>query len=109
MSRNKNLEKETEKEIAENLVAQPELSEVSPNENLLKNETEIVKPVISENPKISSVRANKSGKMGVYKFLSIYPQDKYMETLLKFYYPNSFFTKDGWYQRIEEIRHKPVR
>ena len=109
MSRSKNLATEAEKETTENLVEQPELSEATPKENLLKEGTEIVKPVVNENPKVSSVRANKAGKMGVYKFLSIYPQDKYMETLLKFYYPNSFFTKDGWYQRIEEIRHKPVR
>ena len=61
----------------------------------------IVKPVVT-------VKANKTGKLGVYKFLTLYPQDVYMETLLKYYYPNSFFTKDEWFQRIEDIKNTPI-
>ena len=52
------------------------------------------------------VKGNK--KMGVYKFLMLYPQDVYIETLLKMYYPNSFFTKEEWFQRIQELLNMPL-
>lgn len=90
MSRQKNTElPETEKaEVTEKLIEQ----------------SEIEKPVLS--PKVNkvataSVKANK--RMNVTRFLSYYPQDVYMETLLKFYYPKSLYTVDEWFQRIEDI------
>lgn len=110
MSRTKNLEvTETEKEGTENLVKQPEIEDASKVEVL--ESPEIEKPVKAVKSAVIpgvSTMANKAGKMGVAKFLMLYPQDKYIETLLKFYYPKSFFTKDEWFLRIEEIRKKPV-
>lgn len=110
MSRTKNLEvTETEKEVTENLEMQPELEDASKEEVLKKPEIE--NPVKAAKSAVKpgvSTMANKAGKMGVAKFLMLYPQDKYIETLLKFYYPKSFFTKDDWFLRIQEIRKKPV-
>ena len=108
---------ETENEVTENLVEQPELVETSSatevGEEVTETTKESEKPV-TVNAKLASVtpvisvKANKTGKMGVYKFLSLYPQDIYIETLLILFYPRSFFTKDEWYQRIEEIQNMPI-
>lgn len=47
-------------------------------------------------------------KMGVAKFLTYYPQDIYIEALLKHSYSNSFFTKDEWFMRIDELKNMPI-
>ena len=115
---------ETENEATENLVVeQSELDGISatetPVETEVKNEvvpdvkTVVEKVVDKPAAKIkvntvatAAVKANK--KMGVYKFLSLYPQDIYIETLLKLYYPHSFYTKDEWFDRIQDILNTPI-
>lgn len=90
--------------------AQTELIDetVSANRPVVDTEA-IVKPVESAvNPKTAVTKANKTGKMGVYKFLSLYPQDIYIETLLTWNYPNSFFTKEQWFQKIDELMNMPI-
>lgn len=110
---------ETEKEVTENLVEQSELEGLdSKSKNIGLEEVAASIPEIEKPEKLNvklekfnpgiSVKANKTGKMGVYKFLMLYPQDVYMETLLKFYYPRSFFTKDEWFRRIEDILNTPI-
>ena len=94
---------ETEVEASENLVEQSELEGIS-NAKAEVAESEPAKKV----EKVSVAKAAKVVKMGVYKFLSLYPQDIYIETLLKFNYPKSFFTKDEWFQRIQDILNTPV-
>lgn len=110
---------ETEKEVTENLLVEQEETtkeettiEKVDNSSIVVPETtpEIEKPVKSsiKPGNTISVKANKTGKMGVAKFLMLYPQDPYTETLLKFYYPKSLFTKDEWFQRIEDIKNTRV-
>lgn len=113
------LESATENEVTENPVEQTELEGLTTSETT--NEPPKVEAVVEEKPKTSStkkldprintvatsnVKGNK--KMGVYKFLSLYPQDPYISTLLVFYYPHSFFTKDEWFVRIDEILNTPI-
>ena len=122
MSKQKTLEPETEKEVTENLIeqseldgiSQPEITESTNNENV----PEVVEePVIPKSDKkklnsrintVATAAVKGDKKMGVYKFLSIYPQDVYISTLLKHYYPHSFFTKDEWFQRIDEMLGTPI-
>jgi len=112
MSKQKTLETETEKVTTENPVAQNELEGMEVTES-----KETVAEVIPESsPKKSGIKINKvatasvksNKKMYVSKFLSLYPQDIYISTLLKFYYPKSFFTVEQWFQRIEEILNTPI-
>lgn len=122
MSKQKTQEPETEKEVTENLIEQNELEGISQPEITESASNEIGQEVIEENviPKSEKKKLNSrintvattavkgDKKMGVYKFLSIYPQDVYISTLLKHYYPHSFFTKDEWFQRIEELLNTPI-
>ena len=120
----KQKEPETENEVTENPIEQQELEGISTEKEPEKEtdaktdvETE-VKPVVektSKSTKLSpmintvataSVKSNK--KMGVYKFLSLYSQDIYIETLLIYYYPHSFFVVDEWIERIQEILGTPI-
>ncbi|MBO7518884.1 MAG: hypothetical protein J6T31_07215 [Methanobrevibacter sp.] len=112
MSKQKEVETaETENEVAENLIEQTELEGISETVEV-PEEPEIEKPVKAvKSGKVTppvSPKGNKTGKMGVYKFLMLYPQDIYVETLLKQLYPNSFFTKEEWFQRIQEILNTPI-
>ena len=105
MSKRKNIDitPEAENEVAENLIEQTTL------ENL--DGTPVVESSIKTKGKVTlvySTRANKSGKMGVERFLMLYPQDYYMETLLRYYYRNDFYTKNEWFQRIEDILNTPI-
>ena len=107
-------QKKPETTETENPVEQAIDGEVVSPEVVAETVSEAAVPkteVVSDKPKVNrvaamAVAANK--KMGVYKFLSIYPQDIYIATLLKLYYPHSFFTKDEWFQRIEEILNTPI-
>lgn len=117
MSKKSNDSPETEKEVTENLLEQTEatkeevtIEKVETSSDVVTEKTpEIEKPVISSKPgNTVSVKANKTGKMGVAKFLMLYPQDPYTETLLRFYYPKSLFTKDEWFMRIEDINNTHV-
>ena len=112
MSKQKEIEMpETENEVTENLIEQTELEGISDVTESPK-EPEIEKP--AKGAKFGKVtppvetKGNKTGKMGVYKFLMLYPQDIYISTLLIQLYPNSFFTKDEWFQRIQEILNTPI-
>ena len=113
------LESETENVVTENPVQQTELEGLTTPETT--EETPKVEAVEVEKPKTSSTRkldprintvatSNVKGnkKMGVYKFLTLYPQDIYISTLLTLYYPHSFFTKDEWFLRIDEILNTPI-
>ena len=111
MSKQKTLEPENE--VTENLELEG-LSNTAetPVETVVKPIVEtVVEPVKSPKVKINTVATAKvaaNKKMGVYKFLSLYPQDIYIETLLKYYYPHSFYTKDEWFQRIQDILNTPI-
>ena len=117
MSKQKNLDgsPETEKEVTE-IVEQNELEGLSSNaetvkEEVIKSSPEIEKPVKAKLDKVTpviSTKGNPTGKMGVSRFLMLYPQDYYIATLLKFYYPKSYFTVEGWFQRIDEILNTPI-
>ena len=109
MSKQKTIDStETENEVTEKLVEQSELEGLSsPVETESKPEIEASTKVRKVTPGVST-KGNKTGKMGVEKFLMLYPQDYYIATLLRFYYPNSFFTKNEWFQRIQEILSMPI-
>lgn len=113
MSKQKTLEPENE--VTENLELEGlSNTEVTPAETVAEPIVEtVVESVNVKSQKIkvntvarAKVAANK--KMGVYKFLSLYPQDIYIETLLIYYYPHSFYTKDEWFQRIQDILNTPI-
>ena len=109
MSKQKN-PPETENEVTENIVEQSELEGISSTEEVSKSIPEIEKP-IKASAKVTpvySTKGNSSGKMGVKKFLLLYPQDPYVEALLKAYYPKSFFTAEEWFLRIQEIMSMPI-
>lgn len=114
MSKQKNLDNspETENEVTENIVEQNELEGISSTaEEVKESSPEIEKPVNAKLSKVTivaSTKGNSTGKMGVSRFLSLYPQDIYIATLLKFYYPKSYFTKDEWFNRIDEILDTPI-
>ena len=118
MSKQKNLDNspETENEVTENIVEQNELEGISTTpetavEEKIESSPEIEKPVGAKLSKVTVVAAtkgNSTGKMGVSRFLSLYPHDIYVATLLRFYYPKSYFTKDQWFQRIDEILDMPI-
>ena len=116
MSKQKNNGPETENEVTGNLVEQTELEGLTTSEVTEPKET-VTETVVKEVPKKSlsprintvskaAVSANK--KMGVYKFLSLYPQDIYIDAWLRLYYPHSFYTKDEWFMRIEELLNRPI-
>lgn len=119
MSRTKNLEKpETENEVTENLVEQSELEGISSTpekvekkiEEVAESKPEIEKPATSNAMinKVTTAAVKGSKKMGVNKFLQYYPQNIYIEALLRHKYPKAVFTVDEWFLRIEEILNKPV-
>lgn len=113
MSKQKTQEPETEeKDVTENPVEVAELDGLeTPAEQPVIEKTVTANSPKKLDPRIntvatSAVKGNK--KMGVYKFLSLYPQDVYISTLLVHYYPHSFFTKDEWFQRIDVILNTPI-
>lgn len=57
---------------------------------------------------VATAAVKSSSKMNVHKFLMLYPQDPFIETLLKLYYPKSFFTKEQWFECIQEILNTPI-
>ena len=108
---------ETENEVTEKLVEQNELDGISSTsenvgiEEVKESSPEIEKPVKAKLAKVTpviSTKGNSTGKMGVSRFLSLYPQDIYVATLLKHYYPKSYFTKDQWFMKIDEILNIPI-
>ena len=123
MSKQKNTDlSETEKpEVTENLVEQSELEGISTPEKepekvetkveeIVESQPEIEKPVtkVAKINKVTTAAVKGNKKMGVAKFLSYYPQDIYIEALLKHKYPRSFFTVEEWFLRIEEILNTPI-
>lgn len=112
MSKQKNTDlSETEKpEVTENLVEQTELEGISSTkEEVIESKPEIEKPVkVANINRVTTAAVKGNKKMGVAKFLSYYPQDIYVEALLRHYYPRSFFTVDEWFLRIEEILNMPI-
>ena len=119
MSRQKNNGPETENEVTGNLVEQTELEGLTTPE-VTEPKVTVAENVAEEVPKskvkslstrintvaTAAVSANK--KMGVYRFLSLYPQDIYIDAWLRLYYPHSFYTKDEWFMRIEELLNRPI-
>lgn len=124
MSKQKTQETETDKEVTENLIEQTELEGISTIETDSAAEVVEENPISAEKPenvsiekpkktkievnRVATAAVNGNKKMGVYKFLSLYPQNVYISTLLKLYYPHSFFTKDEWFMRIDEILNSPI-
>ena len=117
MSKQKNadLSETTENEVTENLVEQSELEGISSEpepvvEEVVESKPEVEKPVkkVANINRVTTAAVKGNKKMGVAKFLSYYPQDVYIEALLRFYYPKSFFTVEEWFQRIEEILNTPI-
>lgn len=112
MSKQKTLETETEKVTIENPVEQNELLGMDVTESRVKvaavipDSSQKKSGITINKVATNAVKANK--KLFVAKFLSLYPQDIYISTLLKFYYPKSFFTVEQWFQRIEEILNTPI-
>ena len=116
MSKQKVHGTETENDVTENPIEQSELEGISTTEEktVIDEEKPAEKAVdekksedVKEEKTVTQV-AKSSKKMGVYKFLSLYPQDIYIETLLKYYYPHSFFTKEEWFQKIDDVKKTPV-
>lgn len=112
MSKQKNTDlSETEKpEVTENLVEQSELEGISSiKEEVVESKPEIEKPVkVANINRVTTAAVKGNKKMNVSKFLLYYPQDIYVEALLRHYYPRSFFTVDEWFLRIEEILNMPI-
>ena len=113
MSKQKNTDlSETEKpEVTENLVEQSELEGISSikKEEVIESKPEIEKPVkVANINRVTTAAVKGNKKMNVSKFLLYYPQDIYVEALLRHYYPRSFFTVDEWFLRIEEILNMPI-
>ena len=118
MSKQKTQEPETDNEVTGNQIEQSELEGISTPETIEEPVSTPAEPesVTVEKPKKSKIEVNTvatmsvkgNKKMGVYKFLSIYPQNVYISSLLTLYYPHSFFTKDEWFMRIEEILGTPI-
>ena len=117
MSKQKNSDlPEIEKpEVTEKPVEQSELEGLDSKtgniglEEVVEKKPEIEKPVkVARINKVTTAAVKGNKKMGVAKFLSYYPQDIYIEALLKHYYPRSFFTVDEWFLRIEEILNMPI-
>ena len=111
MSKQKTQETETEEKVTtENLVKQSEFEGMTKSEAIQPK----VASVVSDNSlkakinRVATAAVKGNKKMNVNKFLSLYPQDIYISTWLKFYYPRSFFTADEWFQRIEEILNTPI-
>lgn len=112
MSKQKNTDlSETEKpEVTENLVEQSELEGISSiKEEVVESKPEIEKPVkVANINRVTTAAVKGNRKMNVSKFLLYYPQDIYVEALLRHYYPRSFFTVNEWFLRIEEILNMPI-
>lgn len=112
MSKQKNTDlSETEKpEVTENLVKQSELEGISSTkEEVIESKPEIEKPVkVANINRVTTAAVKGNKKMNVSKFLLYYPQDIYIEALLRHYYPRSFFTVEEWFLRIEEILNMPI-
>ena len=112
MSKQKNadLSETTENEVTENLVEQSELEGISSiKEEVVESKPEIEKPVkVANINRVTTAAVKGNKKMNVSKFLLYYPQDIYVEALLRHYYPRSFFTVDEWFLRIEEILNMPI-
>ena len=118
MSKQKNTDlSETEKpEVTENLVEQSELDGISTGsanvglEEIVESKPEIEKPEkkVAKINRVTTAAVKGNKKMNVSKFLLYYPQDIYVEALLRHYYPKSFFTVEEWFRRIEEILNMPI-
>lgn len=115
MSRTKNLDQpETENEVAENVVEQTELEGISSEpeqvvEEVAESTPEIEKPAkVARINRVTTAAVKGNKKMNVSKFLLYYPQDIYIEALLRYYYPRSFFTVEEWFMRIEELLNTPI-
>lgn len=53
--------------------------------------------------------ANDNRKMGVYKYLQLYPKDIYISNLLKQLYPKKIQTKIQWDQTVSDLMKTNIR
>ncbi len=102
-------------EVTENLVEQQsELEGISNTpekkvDEIVESKPEIEKPVkVAKINKVTTASVKSNQRMGVARFLSYYPQDIYVEALLRHRYPKSFFTVEEWFRRIEELLNMPI-
>ncbi len=90
-------------------VTQSELEGISSTkEEVIKSETVKTESVTSKVNTVTVKAVNGNQRMGVARFLSYYPQNIYVESLLKHFYPKSFFTVSEWFAKIDEIMQKPI-
>lgn len=120
MSKQKNSDlPEIEKpEVTEKPVEQSELEGLnSKSENIGLEEVAASKPEIETPVKVAKINRvanvakapiNGNTKMNVSRFLLYYPQDIYIEAILRGRYPTKVFTVNRWFELIEEIIHKPI-
>lgn len=117
MSKQKNTDlSKTETEVAENLSEQLELDSVAATsekntvEETKESVTEIEQPATSVTKinKVSTAAVKSNKRMVLSKFLLYYPQDPYIEALLKWAYPKSIFTVEVWFEKIDELLNRPI-
>ena len=54
-------------------------------------------------------KAAKARRYGLERFLQLYPQPPYVETLLRAFCANEVLTVEEWYARINELLNHPIQ
>ena len=108
-----NVSKTEVPEVTENLVEQSELEGISNTpvakvEEVAARKPEIEKPANTRINTVTTQSLKANQRMNVARFLSYYPQNIYVEALLKNNYPRSFFTVEQWFAKIEELLNRPI-
>ena len=107
-----NVSKTEVPEVTENLVEQSELEGISTTEKKVEeiaaSKPEIEKPANTRINTVTTQSLKANQRMNVARFLSYYPQNIYVEALLKNNYPRSFFTVEQWFAKIEELLNRPI-
>ena len=120
MSKQKNSDlPEIEKpEVTEKPVEQSELEGLTSNskniglEEVVESKPEIAKSVtvakVNRVANVAKAPINGNTKMNVSRFLLYYPQDIYIEAILRRRYRSQMYTVNRWFEIIDEIIHKPI-
>lgn len=120
MSKQKNSDlPEIEKpEVTEKPVEQSELEGLTSNskniglEEVVESKPEIKKSVmvakVNKVAAVTKAAINGNTKMNVSRFLLYYPQDIYIEAILRRRYRSQMYTVNRWFEIIDEIIHKPI-
>lgn len=120
MSKQKNTDlSEVEKpEVTEKPVEQSELEGLDSKtgniglEEVVEKKPEIEKPVavakVNRVAAVTKAAINGNTKMNVSRFLLYYPQDIYIDAILRRRYRSQMYTVNRWFEIIDEIIHKPI-